>query len=248
MAREQNSIKYRNEDPERAGVKQAAFPQTSQAPKSHFKEIAHGAPAVRGTCPEPGRARAEREVLTRKNKRATAQKSPIQGDTTNHGQEITADDKNHRMRTPCSWLGCRQYKSWLVAGWWEKKFSRKLRVFSGIVRMVQQTKVSLCDDAQGSARRPYEISESPKLRERKINTTQNNQIERNQLFQRLNQSSRSIIEDQSKRNLRYEESDEEVDLPSGPCSIHQGTNKTKRTRSDTERRTFSPNQMILEVS
>jgi len=102
MAREQNSIKYRNEDPERAGVKQAAFPQTSQAPKSHFKEIAHGAPAVRGTCPEPGRARAEREVLTRKNKRATAQKSPIQGDTTNHGQEITADDKNHRMRTPCS--------------------------------------------------------------------------------------------------------------------------------------------------
>ena len=69
-----------------------------------------------------------------------------------------------------------------------KKFSRKLRVFSGIVRMVQQTKVSLCDDAQGSARRPYEISESPKLRERKINTTQNNQIERNQLFQRLNRS------------------------------------------------------------
>ena len=42
---------------------------------------------------------------------------------------VTADDKNHRMRTPCSWLGCRQYKSWLVAGWWEKSFLENLGYF-----------------------------------------------------------------------------------------------------------------------
>jgi len=102
MAREQNSIKYRNEDPERAGVKQAAFPQTSQAPKSHFKEIAHGAPAVARDLPQTGTSPSRARSSYKEEQRATAQKSPIQGDTTNHGQEITADDKNHRMRTPCS--------------------------------------------------------------------------------------------------------------------------------------------------